>query len=61
MSIGKRILWEKECQWHTSKTNLHAVLLVRMDIIAASYSLREQDTTPTAQSYADGFLSGPSA
>jgi hypothetical protein len=24
-------------------------------------SLREQDTTPTAQSYADGFLSGPSA
>jgi hypothetical protein len=24
-------------------------------------ALREQDTTPMAQSYADGFLSGPSA
>jgi hypothetical protein len=37
------------------------VLIALIVVGTAIHTLREQDTTLTAQSYADGFLSGPSA
>jgi hypothetical protein len=54
--------------WSRSTSSTHASVWWRGFSLAFSVSaackmqpLREQDNTPTAQSYADGFLSGPSA